>query len=450
MKINVNFSSDMEKIKPMHAVGQPPFAARVSALDFSPMQLLKDACVPYARLHDVGGPYGGGRYVDIPNIFRDFDADVTDPASYDFTFTDKLLEGMAEYGVEPYFRLGVTIENQCNIKAYHIHPPKDYNKWASICEHIIRHYNEGWAEGYHYDIKYWEIWNEPENDANTLTNHMWSGTPEQYYELYDVTAKHLKKCFGDKIKVGGYASCGFYGIFGDPRKYGVDTERRSEPKYNNSIEDHRLNFFFGFMEYLRSHQSPMDFFSWHVYDTVEVAVVEAEFVDRVLNEYGYGHAESHMNEWNLSHDRKKNIASSYSSANVMAMMIGMQSTKTDMIMYYDAKYISVSPYGGFYDPATLEPSCVYYAIKAFGELYNLGTRVECTYSDKGIYALGARSGKRKALVISNIQEDTRVETELTDEFEVYIINKENFMTKTELNPGDFVLEENTIAVIKNY
>ena len=50
-------------------------------------------------------------------------------------------------------------------------PPKDYAKWARICEHIITHYTEGWADGFNYKITYWEIWNEPENIQ------MWQGTP---------------------------------------------------------------------------------------------------------------------------------------------------------------------------------------------------------------------------------------------------------------------------------
>ena len=91
--------------------------------------------------------------------------------------------------------MGVTIENQCYIRAYHIHPPKDFGKWARICEHIIRHYNEGWANGFHFGIVYWEIWNEPDNGLPG-ENQMWTGTDEEYFALYDVTAKHLKKCFG--------------------------------------------------------------------------------------------------------------------------------------------------------------------------------------------------------------------------------------------------------------
>lgn len=47
------------------------------------------------------------RYVDIENIFRDFDADSENPDSYDFAFTDWLLEAIVKEGTEPFFRLGV-------------------------------------------------------------------------------------------------------------------------------------------------------------------------------------------------------------------------------------------------------------------------------------------------------------------------------------------------------
>ena len=360
MKINVNFDNVVGRIKPMHAVGQPPFTGGFASINFSPMEILRDANIPYSRLHDVGGAFGGNRYVDIPNIFRDFDADENDEGSYDFAFTDELIKALVEYGIEPYFRLGVTIENQCHIRAYRIHPPKDYGKWARICEHIVRHYNEGWANGFHFGIKYWEIWNEPENRDIPEKNQMWTGTAEQYYSLYDTTAKHLKSCFGDKIKVGGYAACGFYGIFGNPEKYGVKAEKREGERYNSSKEEYRISFFINFIKYLREHNSPIDFFSWHTYGGVDIVPTEADFVDRVLCENGYGHIETHLNEWNLSHSRVTNVGQ-YASANDMALMIALQHKKTDMLMYYDARYVAVSTYAGFFDVTTRRPSCIYYA-----------------------------------------------------------------------------------------
>ena len=111
---------------------------------------------------------------------------------------------------------------------------------------------------------------------------MWTGTAEQYYALYDVTAKHLKRCFGNTIKVGGYGACGFYGLFADPEKYGLSVAKRDDERYTSSKEQYRVNFFFGFLEYIKAHGSPIDFFSWHTYGLVDVVAIEAEFVYKIL------------------------------------------------------------------------------------------------------------------------------------------------------------------------
>ena len=133
----------------------------------------------------MAGAYGGGVFVDIPNIFRDFDADVNDPASYDFAHTDILIRELYNYGVEPVYRLGITIENSANIRAFHVFPPKDFQKWAEICEHIIMHYNEGWVNGFKYGITYWEIWNEPDVVLNPNNiAQTWHGTREEFFEFY--------------------------------------------------------------------------------------------------------------------------------------------------------------------------------------------------------------------------------------------------------------------------
>lgn len=112
---------------------------------------------PLLRLHDTGGSYGNGTFVDIANIFRNFEADENDPKSYDFAFTDWLLNKINEQKAKFFYRLGATIENHQKIKAYNIFPPKDKLKWAKICEKIIAHYNEGWADGFEFGIEYWEI-----------------------------------------------------------------------------------------------------------------------------------------------------------------------------------------------------------------------------------------------------------------------------------------------------
>ena len=87
MKLTADFSKITGKMKPMHGVGQPP----ILGINTDMFDYLRDAGIPYSRLHDVGGWFGGNLFVDIPNIFRDFEADVDEESSYDFAFTDLLL-----------------------------------------------------------------------------------------------------------------------------------------------------------------------------------------------------------------------------------------------------------------------------------------------------------------------------------------------------------------------
>ena len=447
--IHIDFSSVIARIKPMHAVGQPPFAGGSAKINFAPMQVLTDANIPYSRMHDVGGPFGGNRYIDVPNIFRDFDADVNDPASYDFAFTDTLLAAVIEHGVKPYFRLGVTIENQSFIKAYRIHPPKDYQKWAEICEHIIRHYNDGWCEGFHYGIEYWEIWNEPDNRHDPKINQMWTGTAQQLYELYDVAAKHLKKCFGNQIKVGGYAATGFYGMYADPQKYGVNVAKREGTRYESEKESYRMQFFFGFLDYIRAHNSPIDFFSWHAYTTADTLLPMVDFVNKTLAEYGYGNLEIHINEWNNSHERLKNSLSSYASAQVAATMSAMQNKKVDMMMYYDARY-SPGTYGCFFDPMTYKPTNVYYSFKSFGALYALKNQTKSLSDDENVYCVAAADGDQKAVMITNAGETAQcIHTNLQGRFDAYLIDLNHLMTKVELDPAQFVLEGYQVVLLKS-
>ena len=73
MKIFADFNKVTGKIRPMHGVGQPPTGTKASKSTW--MHYMKEAGIPFSRLHDVGGMYGQNIFVDIPNVFRDFDAD---------------------------------------------------------------------------------------------------------------------------------------------------------------------------------------------------------------------------------------------------------------------------------------------------------------------------------------------------------------------------------------
>jgi hypothetical protein len=108
-------------------------------------------------------------------IFPDESADPEKPASYNFAPTDKVLAAIRATGAEVYYRIGRSW-------GANINPPADFDKFASVVKHIAMHYNQGWANGFHYDIRYWEFWNEPDG-------LFWSGTPEQFYSLYEKTER---------------------------------------------------------------------------------------------------------------------------------------------------------------------------------------------------------------------------------------------------------------------
>ena len=394
-------------------------------------------------MHDVGGHFGENYFVDIPNLFRNFDADENDPASYDFAFTDKLFEMLQSYGIEPFFRLGVSIENAHMIKAYRIFPPADPHKWARICEHIIRHYNEGWADGYHMGIKYWEIWNEPDNEESIELNNMWKGTKEQYYELYVITAKHLKKCFGDTIKVGGYASTGLYlGYMQTMEKYTGE----HEVGHWEERAIYHTEFFRGFLEAVKRENAPLDFFSHHSYLTVWRTEQVQRYCESILEEYGFGDIEIHLDEWNT--DRTvETRGTSQASADVAAMMIAMHRTKMSAMYFYDAGFFS-GVYGGLFNTLTYQPFCTLYSLNAFGQLYRMGTEVEVTGDGERLYAIAATNGEEKGVLIANIGEAKTVTTNLEEGYTVYKIDYDNHMVPVELDYSSFEMAQYETLFLK--
>jgi len=303
-------------------------------------------------------------------IFPDFNADENDPASYDFALTDTYLSNIIKSGAQVFFRLGNKIEHWH--KHYGIMPPADYHKWARVCEHIILHYNFGWANGFNMNIKYWEIWNEPD-----FNDKCWLGTPEEFYELFAVAAKHLKKCFPD-LKIGGPAVCGY-------------NEKWLRP----------------FFEYMRNNSVPIDFYSWHRYAyKVEDFSADARRHRSLLDEFGYTETESILNEWNYVlgwggaewKQSVKTIGGIKGAAFISAVMTECQHTDTDMLMYYDARINCTM--NGIFSFGTFEPIKGYYPVKVWGEMLSMGQecKSECDVPD--IYAVCASDGSKLLTMVT--------------------------------------------------
>ena len=319
--------------------------------------------------------------------------------------------------MEPIYRLGVTIENYQKIKAYRIHPPKDMKKWANVCKHIVMHYNAGWANGFYYNIKNWEVWNEPENDHPDGDNQMWTGTMEQYFELYKETSIALKTAFPD-ILVGGYGSCGLYGL--EPEKYEGDELRR---------QIYRLDFFHKFIEFVAENKLPLDFFAWHTYESVSVSVMFAEYIRNYLDKYGLKDTKSYLLEWNSNSPWNTDYDlvdrhSPKAAADAAAMIIAMHDAGVDIATFYQAS-IGITIFNGILHPYTRRPFKIYYVFKAFNELYKLKTEVVCSAGDNNkLYALAAKDGNICKMLITNPTNKTENFTTDMNIKKVFAIDRE--------------------------
>ena len=340
----------------------------------------KAARIPYSRNHDSAScsTYGGPYSHDISNIFPDFDADPDDPASYDFACTDEeLLKGL-EAGTKTFFRLGQTIEHQ--IVKHHVFPPKDYEKWASVCEHIIRHYNEGWADGLRLNVKYWEIWNEPDLDDLQEYKRTWTGTREEFFDFFEIAAKHLKARF-PQLMIGGPALAG-----------------------NKEWAEN-------FLSEMQKRNVPLDFFSWHVYSKdVGKLLDKTEFFRDLMDKYGYASAESILNEWNYVRGWEEDFVYSIEAihgakgaAFTAACICGAQDRPVDMLMYYDTR---PSVFNGVFDFYTYRKLKGYYPLYWYGRFYDAAGQVPTVTRPENVWGIcGEKADGKRIAMFSYFMED---------------------------------------------
>ena len=341
--------------------------------------------LPYARLHDSPLDNPGMRLVDIQQIFCNAGADADDPSSYYFRQTDDYIANCRRCGTDIIYRLGTSIEH--SNERYYSYPPDDYEKWADICIHIIRHYNEGWNNGFNWNIRYWEIWNEPD-----LHDNMWNADLEEFIRFYGIVAARIKRRF-PKLMIGGPAFCG--------------------------LNEHQLRLR---AAECRRTGAPLDFFSWHSY-TADIGwmLEQPRIARRVLDECGFPGTELHLNEWHYFNAdwrqyrndrlycREANRAMDGlhgidSAAFLTSVMTGWQDGPITMGCYYTAGLC-----WGVFDKYAV-PYKTYYALKAFGDLTDFPQR-RWTGSDRENVRLlaGCDPGGNAALLVSSFKNAEPIE-----------------------------------------
>ncbi|NLO47866.1 MAG: xylan 1,4-beta-xylosidase [Clostridiales bacterium] len=177
---------------------------------------------------------GHGLFCDDVGIYEEQEIDGKNVPFYNFTYLDRIMDTYLSNGIRPFLELGFmpdrlkSGEQTIFYWKGNVTPPASYDKWSELVrktfEHLIERY--GAQEVITWPV---EVWNEPNIG-------FWAGSMEEYFKLYDCSARAVKQA-DERIQVGGPAICG------------VDTERWLRSFFTYCIEN----------------DSPLDFITRHCY-----------------------------------------------------------------------------------------------------------------------------------------------------------------------------------------
>ena len=282
--LSADFSEVTGRIRPeLHSSGVGPMICSCPA---ETVEAIRAMGFHAARTHDWALINSNERVCDNHHVFPLEHLDPKDPGSYHFGPTDYLLRRTRdELGAEIFFRLGTSIEHSGPKVHFNTLIPKDFDLVAENFAATVRHYNRGWANGYEWGVRYWEIWNEPDG-ANT----QWclpdgdlgpdgKGDPaksklrrEKFAKFFATCAKRLKDEFGDSIKVGGPAM--------------------------TSLAPHMSVWFKDIFRACRDVGTKPDFISWHYYENDTDILIDSISRGRALcDANGLPDCELIINEW---------------------------------------------------------------------------------------------------------------------------------------------------------
>lgn len=350
--------------------------------------------IPYSYFHDTPYENYGMDLIDISRVFPIFSADPDDPKNYRFTENDDYLRQVIEAGTKVIYRLGESIVVGGKVK-YRVHPPTDYDKWASICINIARHYNEGWGNGFEWDIRDWAVWEEPNNP------NLWSGTFDQYLQLYATTARAFKARF-PHLNIGG-----------------------------PSTTTLGIKFLERFLDFCRDEKLPLDFVTYTAYyRTPDELFSESRVRRSMLDDRGFSAVPLYINEWHASpdwnsyadpvgiHREVARISGADGAAFAAATLCGLQDSPIDKACFYT---MAMGCGWGMFD-SFHQPTPTYYVFEKFCSLFGRSRRrvaTETADSGANFYALASRHDHGIDLLVANYDRIAKtVKIEIPSGFEV--------------------------------
>ena len=333
------------------------------------------------RSHDAALVSAGQRVIDTHFLFPLPHLDPAKPENYFFAATDSLLRNVQEdCGMKVFYRLGSSIEHVRDGNAANTLDPPDHSRYAEALAGIVRHYTHGWGNGFNWDMRYWELFNEPDLPA------CWRGSREEFIDLFVTCLKRLKGEFPE-LKFGG------------PALAWVD-----EP------------FLRGLLAACKAGGVAPDFVSWHWYgiDPDEPARQAAQMRE-ICRSCGFPEVELILDEWHFLAENNWNAIRGTSEEWLRthtgpASMTGIDSAAFAMAVeakLLDADVAQAYYYGcgfdwdwGYFDVLTRRYVKSFYAMQATGELFaGCTTRLKCASSDRAVTPLAALAADGRSATV---------------------------------------------------
>ena len=320
------------------------------------------------------------------SLFPDWSADVDDPASYNFAPTDQWVEAVHSLGADVMFTIASSIPSNKL-------PAEDLEVYGRVVEHIVRHYSQGWAGGPAKPIRIYEFGDQP--DFGPLH---FAGRPEEFYDMYRAFCEAVHRV-DPSLTVGGPATA-------FPLE--VDAPYRE-----------------GFLEFVRSNDLPLDFFSFLWFtdasrDPLDYRYV-AEQMRALLDRHGFTDTDLTLSYWNYLAVPSSTAPAAEKGAFQAATAIYLQDTVIDHAFFFRADS-GLDPHYGFVDPAGVgaadgSPDERSRALAMAGRALT-GRRLAVTGGDEsGLACAASRDGDVVRLLVANyVAPDTALAERAEDRF----------------------------------
>ena len=349
-------------IQPLRGINIGPLG-NLSNLNLTSAYL--DRGVNLIRTHDFYGP------MDMATIYPDRTKSPSLSSSFNFAgivgsefrSSDDVFRAIVDGGFEPFLRLGDSFNDAT--------PPtaSQRSNWEQAGLQVVRHYREGAMNGTTSNLRYVEIWNEPDN----LTFWPSPFTAADYHT--PETATILRAAI-PSLRIG------------------VPAVTPAGCKSANGQAWVRA-----FLDAVRAANAPLDFFSWHLYSNTPEDYSSCAAFDRTeLDTRGFTSTVQIVSEWNtatsgLSNAEIINVRAMARGAAInTAGWINMQTAGVSQEMFYRGPEPTTDDgafYGMFYGSGT--PKKVGYAAQLWNTISQYPTRLSMSGGASNFYALAASS-----------------------------------------------------------